>query len=76
MDLLFELLRDLDQGICRVLPPCAQEVSCYYYSKRWNDVYLFDNSMQCSIAMEDIEYAKWLTDQPCYIDEDDVLEWN
>jgi hypothetical protein len=46
-----------------------------YYSKRWNDVYLFDNSMQCSLAMEDIEYAKWLTNQPCYIDSDDILEW-
>jgi hypothetical protein len=45
-----------------------------YYSKRWNDVYLFDNSMQCSTAMEDIEYAKWLTSQPCYIDPDDILE--
>jgi hypothetical protein len=47
-----------------------------YYSKRWHDVYLFDNSMQCSLAMEDIEYAKWLTDQPCYMDPDDILDWN
>ena len=30
------------------------------YTKRWNDVYLFDNQMQCLTAMEDIEYAKWL----------------
>jgi hypothetical protein len=30
--------------------------------------------MQCSTAMEDIEYAKWLTNQPCYIDPDDILE--
>lgn len=30
------------------------------YTKYWNDIYLFDNSMQCGIAMEDIEYAKWL----------------
>ena len=47
-----------------------------YYSKRWHDVYLFDNSMQCSLAMEDIEYAKWLTDQPCYMDPDDILDWD
>jgi hypothetical protein len=47
-----------------------------YYSKRWNDVYLFDNSMQCSLAMEDIEYAKWLTNQPCYIDENDIEDWD
>jgi len=31
-----------------------------YYTKRWNDIYLFDNVLQCSTAMEDIEYAKWL----------------
>jgi hypothetical protein len=37
---------------------------------------LFDNSMQCSTAMEDIEYAKWLTNQPCYIDSDDILDWD
>jgi len=43
-----------------------------YYTKRWYDVYLFDNSMQFSLAMEDIEYAKWLTDQPCYIDQNDL----
>jgi hypothetical protein len=47
-----------------------------YYSKRWHDVYLFDNSMQCSLAMEDIEYAKWLTDQPCYMDPNDILDWD
>lgn len=41
-----------------------------YYTKHWNDIYLFDNSMQCTTAMEDIEYAKWLDPDtvPCYID--------
>ena len=40
-----------------------------FYSKRWNDIYLFDNAMQCSLAMEDIEYAKWLDPDgvPCYV---------
>lgn len=45
-----------------------------FYTKRWKDIYLFDNAMQCSTAMEDINYARWLDpDQvPCYIkDEDD-----
>jgi len=36
------------------------------YTKRWNDIYLFDNGMQCSLAMEDFEYTLWLDDQPCY----------
>ena len=47
-----------------------------YYTKHWNDIYLFDNSMQCSLAMEDIEYAKWLTDQPCYMDPNDIEWWD
>ena len=39
------------------------------YSKRHKDIYLFDNQMQCLLAMEDIEYAKWLDPEgvPCYI---------
>jgi hypothetical protein len=32
--------------------------------------------MQCSLAMEDIEYAKWLTDQPCYMDPNDIEYWD
>ena len=38
-----------------------------FYSKRWNDVYYFDNQMQCLTAMEDIDYARWLCGDPCYI---------
>ena len=40
-----------------------------YYSKRWRDIYLFDNKMQCLTAMEDIEYAKWLDPEgvPAYV---------
>ena len=38
-----------------------------YYNLKWYDVYKFDNQMQCLTAMEDIEYAKWLTDKPCYV---------
>ena len=38
-----------------------------YYNRKWFDVYKFDNQMQCLTAMEDIEYAKWLTDKPCYV---------
>ena len=46
-----------------------------YYTKRWNDIYLFDNGMQCSTAMEDIDYAKWLDPEgvPCYIKDTDGL---
>jgi hypothetical protein len=41
----------------------------HYYTKKWNDIYLFDNQIQGLIAMEDINYVKWLdTDRvPCYV---------
>jgi len=38
-----------------------------YYNSKWYDVYKFDNQMQCLTAMEDIDYAKWLTNKPCYV---------
>jgi hypothetical protein len=38
-----------------------------YYTQKWFDVYLFDNKIQCLLAMEDAEYPKWLTGKPCYI---------
>ena len=30
------------------------------YSPRWKDMYLCDNGMQLTQAMEDFEYTKWL----------------
>ena len=36
------------------------------YTKRWNDVYYFDNQMQCILAIEDKEYTNWLLDRPAY----------
>jgi ABC-type siderophore export system fused ATPase/permease subunit len=40
-----------------------------YYTKRWNDIYLFDNSLQLTTAMEDQQYARWLDPDrvPCYV---------
>jgi hypothetical protein len=43
------------------------------YTLRWRDVYYFDNKHQMLTAIEDIEYAKWLTDMPCYIKDDDFV---
>jgi hypothetical protein len=45
-----------------------------WHIKCWKDEYLFDNSIQCNLAMEDLEYAKWLCNDACYMDEDDI-EW-
>jgi len=41
------------------------------YTKRWNDVYYFDNEMQCTTAIEDPDYTNWLLDRPCYIKDDE-----
>jgi len=45
----------------------------HHYTKRWSDIYLFDNSIQCSLAMEDLDYARWLDPDgvPSYIRDDD-----
>ncbi len=39
------------------------------WTKRYKDMYLCDNSMQISLAMEDFEYTKWLDPAgvPCYV---------
>ena len=39
------------------------------YTKRYSDMYLCDNAMQMTIAMEDFEYTKWLDPEtvPGYI---------
>jgi hypothetical protein len=43
-----------------------------YYTKRWNDIYLFDNGLQLTTAMEDEQYARWLDPDrvPCYVKDD------
>ena len=49
-----------------------------YYTKHWNDIYLFDNSIQLTTAMEDQQYTRWLDPDrvPCYVKEDDILDWD
>jgi len=39
------------------------------WTKRYKDMYLCDNGMQISLAMEDFEYTKWLDPAgvPCYV---------
>lgn len=50
------------------MPDCRMQKQDYY-SKKWNDIYLFDNQAQMLLAMEDIEYAKWLDPDgvPAYV---------
>jgi DNA phosphorothioation-dependent restriction protein DptG len=39
------------------------------YTRRYNDMYLLDSSIQLDLALEDFEYTKWLDPAgvPCYI---------
>lgn len=37
------------------------------YTKRWKDIYLFDNRDQCLLAMEDFDYTLWLAGEPSYV---------
>ena len=39
------------------------------YTKKYSDIYLFDNGYQMLLAIEDPEYSKWLDPDrvPCYI---------
>ena len=39
------------------------------YTRRYSDMYLCDNSMQLDIAIEDLDYTKWLDPEgvPCYV---------
>ncbi len=41
------------------------------YTKKYSDIYLFDNGDQMLLAIEDFEYAKWLDPAgvPCYVKE-------
>ena len=43
------------------------------YTRRFNDMYLLDNSVQLDYAIEDFEYTKWLDPDcvPCYVKDDD-----
>ena len=67
--------RFVEKGIIELngMPDFRLQTKCEY-TKRWNDAYLFDNQQQCLFAMEDIEYAKWLTGQYCYI-KNETEEW-
>jgi sulfur transfer complex TusBCD TusB component (DsrH family) len=43
------------------------------YTKKYSDIYLFDNGDQMLLAIEDPEYSKWLDPDrvPCYVRDDD-----
>ncbi len=48
------------------------------YTNRYSDMYLCDNGMQLTQAIEDFEYTKWLDPDcvPCYVKEEDDDQHN
>lgn len=36
------------------------------YTKKYRDIYLFDNQDQMLLAIEDYDYTLWLAHKPCY----------
>lgn len=58
-------------GIIQIngMPDYRLQKRCFR-SNRWVDSYLFDNKIQCQIAMEDIEYARLLSGEVAYLKQD------
>ena len=61
------LYRQIWIGGRRVLYSVIQKFD--EWTKRYRDMYICDNGMQISTAMEDFEYTKWLDTEgvPCYV---------
>jgi len=53
----------LENGVldCRM-----QTLEPWAHTTKWVDQYLFDNQDQMLLAIEDIEYSKWLLGRPAY----------
>ena len=51
------------------MPDYRIQGKLHSWTKRYMDMYLCDNGMQLTTAMEDFEYAKWLDPDrvPCYV---------
>jgi hypothetical protein len=49
-------------------PDCRME-KFIMDTKRYREIYKFDNQMQMMLAIEDFEYSKWLDPDgvPCYV---------
>ena len=59
--------RYVDCGYCETGCPDFRLQERDEYTKRYNEVYLFDNQEQMLLAIEDYDYTLWLTGKPCYV---------
>ena len=46
-------------------PDYRMQEQCWY-TKKWSDIYLFDNQMQMITAIDDYQYTLWLAGKPAY----------
>ena len=58
--------RYVDCGYCENGCPDFRLQKRDEYTKKYRDIYLFDNQMQMLLAIEDFDYTLWLDGQPCY----------
>jgi len=61
--------RYIEEGILENGSPDFRIQKMNSFSGKYRDMYLCDNGMQMSTAMEDFEYTKWLDPDnvPCYV---------
>ena len=59
--------RYVDCGYCENGSPDFRLQKKDEYTKKYKDIYLFDNQMQMLTAIEDYDYTLLLDGQPCYI---------
>jgi Fe-S oxidoreductase len=59
--------RYVDCGYCENGCPDFRLLKKDEYTKRYHEIYLFDNQQQMLLAIEDYDYTLWLDNQPCYI---------
>ena len=65
--------RFVDCGYCDNGAPDFRLQEFNEISKRWYDVYEFDNQMQMLLAIEDQDYPLWLTGKPSYGSRTDTI---
>ena len=58
--------RYVDCGYCENGAPDFRLQEKDEYTRKWRDIYLFDNQMQMLIAIEDFDYTLLLAGKPCY----------
>lgn len=59
--------RYVDCGYCENGAPDFRLQERDFYTKKFKEIYLFDNQMQMLLAIEDFDYTLWLAGKPCYV---------